>query len=58
MTGDQNLMKMAENIIKTFAETINQYPSGYTQFLCALDFAIGPTKEIIIASEPDQKIRS
>lgn len=55
MTGDQNLMKMAENIIKIFAETINQYPSGYTQFLCALDFAIGPTKEIIIASEPDQK---
>ena len=55
MTGDLDLGKMAEQIIKTFGETINQYPSGYTQFMCALDFALGPTKEIVIAGEPDQK---
>ena len=44
---------MATKIIANFADTINQYPSGYTQFLCGLDFAIGPAKEIIIAGEPD-----
>lgn len=55
ITGNQNLEKMAEQIMQTFGETIRQYPSGYTQFLCALDFALGPTKEIVIAGEPDQK---
>lgn len=55
MTGNQGLGKMAEQIIKTFGKTVTQHPSGYTQFLCALDFALGPTKEIVIAGEPDQK---
>ena len=55
MTGDLDLIKKAEIIIKTFYETVNQYPSGYTQFLCALDFAIGQTKEIVIAGEPSQE---
>lgn len=53
MTGNRDPGKIAEQLIKTFGETINQYPSGYTQFLCALDFALGPTKEIVIAGEPD-----
>lgn len=55
MTGNLDLEKMAEQIIKTFGETISQHPSGYTQFMCALDLALGPTKEIVIAGEPDQK---
>ncbi len=55
MTGNLDLEKLADQIIKTFGETINHYPSGYTQFMCALDFALGPTKEIVIAGEPDQK---
>lgn len=55
ITGNTNLEKMAERLMKTFADTIRQYPSGYTQFLCALDFALGPTKEIVIAGEPGQK---
>jgi uncharacterized protein YyaL (SSP411 family) len=53
MTGNMELEKISEQIIKSFGETINQYPSGYTQFLCGLDFALGPTKEIVIAGEPD-----
>ncbi len=55
MTGNQEMEKIADRIIRTFEVTINQYPSGYTQFLCALDFALGPTKEIVIAGEPSQK---
>jgi uncharacterized protein YyaL (SSP411 family) len=55
MTGNLDLEKIAEQIIKTFGETINQHPSGYTQFMCALDFALGPTREIVIAGKPDQK---
>ena len=55
MTGNFDFWKMAEQIIKTFGETLNQYPSGYTQFLCALDFAVGPTKEIVVAGEFSQR---
>ena len=55
VAGNPGLGKMADQIMKAFGETINQYPSGYTQFMCALDFALGPTKEIVIAGEPDRK---
>ncbi|MCF6159448.1 MAG: thioredoxin domain-containing protein [wastewater metagenome] len=54
MTGNTDLGKMAEQLIKTFGKTVKQHPSGYTQFLSALDFALGPTKEIVIAGEADQ----
>ncbi len=54
MTGNLDLGKTAEQLIKTFGETINKYPSGYTHFMCAVDFALGPTKEIVIAGEPEQ----
>ncbi|TLD41258.1 MAG: Thymidylate kinase [Candidatus Jettenia ecosi] len=52
ITGNTEFEKIAEQIIRTFGETIKQHPSGYTQFLCALDFVLGPTKEIVIAGEP------
>ena len=52
MTGNLDLTNISGQIMKTFAETVNNYPSGYAQFLCALDLALGPTKEIVIAGEP------
>ncbi len=52
ITGNTEFEKIAEQIIRAFGETIKQHPSGYTQFLCALDFVLGPTKEIVIAGEP------
>src|SRR3990167_5338610 len=52
MTGNLDLTNISGQIMRTFAETVNNYPSGYTHFLCALDFALGPTKEIVIAGEP------
>ncbi len=52
ITEDKYLENISERLIKTFAETVRQYPAGYTQFLCALDFALGPDKEIVIAGEP------
>lgn len=51
ITGNPSYEALADNLIKTFSGTILQYPSGYTQFMCALDFALGPTKEIIVAGE-------
>ena len=53
ITGSKELENISERLIKTFAETVRQHPAGYTQFLCALDFVLGPDKEIVIAGEPD-----
>lgn len=55
ITGNPSYETLANNLIKAFSSTISQYPSGYTQFMCALDFALGPSKEIIIAGERDNK---
>ncbi|MBI2472502.1 MAG: thioredoxin domain-containing protein [Planctomycetes bacterium] len=51
ITGSLDLAKLSGQVISTFAETVSNYPSGYAQFLCALDFALGTTKEIVIAGE-------
>jgi uncharacterized protein YyaL (SSP411 family) len=54
MTGDVNLERKAEQLVKTFSNQIIAYPAGYTQFLSALDFMVGPVKEIVIAGNDDK----
>ncbi|MGB6928968.1 MAG: thioredoxin domain-containing protein, partial [Syntrophobacteria bacterium] len=48
ITGDRDLVNRAEQLTGTFAKRIKAYPSAYTQFLAALDFMIGPIREIVI----------
>jgi hypothetical protein len=48
ITGDANLVKKTERLAGAFANRIKAYPSAYTQFLAALDFLIGPSREIVI----------
>jgi hypothetical protein len=49
ITANTKYEKKAEIINKIFSSTVSKYPSGFTQFLIALDFANGPSKEIIIS---------
>ena len=51
ITAETKYEEKAELINKTFSTPISKYPSGFTQFLIALDFAIGPSKEIIISGK-------
>ena len=51
ITGNPSYEALADNLIKAFSDDIVRNPSGYTQFMCALDFALGPAKEIIVAGE-------
>jgi hypothetical protein len=55
MTGSVELEQRAEKLIQSFSAEIAAYPMGYTQMLHAIDFMIGPTKEIVIAGDPKQK---
>lgn len=49
MNGD--FEAKARDAFSVFAGKVNHFPNGYPQFLIALDFAVGPAKEIILAGK-------
>ena len=51
ITAEAEYEEKAEGINKTFSSLISKYSSGFTQFLIALDFAVGPSREIIISAK-------
>jgi uncharacterized protein YyaL (SSP411 family) len=53
MTGDTSLEENASRLGRAFARTVGAVPSAYTQFMIALDFAIGPSYEIVVAGKSD-----
>lgn len=52
LTGDQEIEEMAKKQIDSFAGDVDDYPKGYAHFLMALQFALGPTKEIVLTGKP------
>lgn len=48
LTGRVDLEEKAEEISRAFSGHIAQMPSGYTQFLLAVDFALGPSQEVVV----------
>jgi uncharacterized protein YyaL (SSP411 family) len=58
LTGDTRWADDAQRLVRAFAGSVGQRPSAYTYFLCGLDFALRPGKDIVIAGEassPDAK---
>ncbi len=58
LTGNTEYEEKAHGILKSFSEQVDEFPSGYTQFLCSLDFALGPCFEVVVAGPsegPDVK---
>jgi uncharacterized protein YyaL (SSP411 family) len=48
LTGNSELEEKAFDIARAFSKTISQQPLGHTMFMCALDFALGPSIEAVI----------
>jgi len=48
ITADSALEEKAAQIGNTFSTTLKEYPSAHTQLMVALDFAFGPSYEIVI----------
>ncbi|HOX40091.1 MAG TPA: thioredoxin domain-containing protein [Candidatus Brocadiia bacterium] len=48
MTGLTELESLARQTAKAFADRISRFPIAHTQFLQAVDFAIGPSVEVVI----------
>jgi uncharacterized protein YyaL (SSP411 family) len=55
MTGNTAFEQQAEKAMKKFSAQIMSHPMGFTQFLAACDFMIGPTQEIVVVGDPGDK---
>ncbi|OGO36968.1 MAG: thioredoxin [Chloroflexi bacterium RBG_16_57_8] len=52
ITADPELEEKASQISHAFSESVRQSPSAHTQLLIAIDFAVGPSYEVVIAGDP------
>jgi len=53
ITGDTGLEQRASRIGESFANEVGASPSGHTQLMVAVDFALGPSYEVVIAGNRD-----
>jgi uncharacterized protein YyaL (SSP411 family) len=50
MTGNSDYEDKALAVVRAFSGAVSNYPAGFTHLLGAVDFALGPSLEIVIAS--------
>jgi len=55
ITADPELEELADRIGRLWSEQIRSAPTGFGQMLQAIDFAAGPSYEIVIAGERDEE---
>jgi uncharacterized protein YyaL (SSP411 family) len=48
MTGNPDFEEKAATIGRAFSNRVKQFPGAFTQLMVALDFAIGPSYEVVI----------
>jgi uncharacterized protein YyaL (SSP411 family) len=49
ITGDPQLEQKAHNLSRSFSGIVAQSPAAYTMLMTALDFAFGPSSEVVIS---------
>ncbi|MEJ2313461.1 MAG: thioredoxin domain-containing protein [Nitrospirota bacterium] len=52
MTANPEILGLASKLGKAFSGTVGESPSAYAQFLCAADFALGPSAEVVVVGDP------
>ncbi|MDY6845369.1 MAG: thioredoxin domain-containing protein, partial [Thermodesulfobacteriota bacterium] len=52
MTGNVELEKRFDQLMRSFSSQVVAYPQAYTHFMMVVDFMIGPGREIVIAGNP------
>jgi len=50
ITANPELEIMADRLVRAFSGNVRQFPSAYTQLLSAVDFALGPSHEVVISA--------
>ncbi len=56
MTGKVIWEKKADQLLQVFSSAVADVPMACTQLLIALDFVVGPTKEMVIAGDPQEEM--
>jgi hypothetical protein len=54
ITANTRLEERAAQIGRAVASDLAHQPSGHTQMLAAVDFAVGPSNEVVIVGDPQQ----
>ncbi len=58
LTMERKFEDWTQKTLDAFSPQLNQYSSGFAQMIIALDFLVGPTREIVIAGdENDQAVK-
>jgi uncharacterized protein YyaL (SSP411 family) len=52
LTGNADLEERAAKVARAFSGSVKESPAAYTQLMVALDLAIGPAYEVVIAGDP------
>ncbi|MGH2375357.1 MAG: thioredoxin domain-containing protein [bacterium] len=52
LTGEGSYRDLAESGLRLVQPLLGSYPTGFAQWLCALDFALGKPKEVAIVGDP------
>lgn len=52
LTGDGAWEKSADKLMAAMSAQVVQQPMAFTQFLMALDFVLGPAREVVVVGEP------
>ena len=52
LTANPDLGTKARRLVQGFSKTVQEVPSGYTQFLAGLYFTFSPTTEVVIVGDP------
>ncbi len=51
LTADSDLEDRAHKLSQAFFANVSRYPSGFTQFMAGLDFAMGPSFEVVLVGK-------
>jgi len=52
LTGENRYAEIAEAALRSMQPLLARYPTGFAQWLCALNFSLGQPKEIALVGDP------
>jgi uncharacterized protein YyaL (SSP411 family) len=55
MTGETMFEEKATQLLRAFSTEVSRNPSAHTQLMIALDFALGPSSEIVVVGNPQKE---
>jgi uncharacterized protein YyaL (SSP411 family) len=53
LAGKGDYLDTAAELMSAFARAVTEAPEAYTHFLSGLDFALGPSHEVVVAGHPE-----